>query len=218
MKKTTVRLLLLAILASTFTSFGCGNFDSQTISDYYRPTATSSTTAYYILYSATTVNNASATGYSVKQTLPTITYTIATTPKENYSSYTLPQIAYNRIKIVYTIAQDTQGNLGTWTPTTIDTGLSVIVPTYTASQGATSTANVTVTLPQIASSALATEVFTRIGSVTASATGSGTYAFLIGLSTSLAVKATVTLYGTDDFGKDVILTFPTTLYFSTTTS
>lgn len=190
---------------------GCSTH--PTTPDYYSVSASSTTSGYTASYAVTTVNSAVVSGYKVTQTLPTLTFSLASRLRESYLSATLPKVTFTSMSITYTVAGDTTGNLGTWKPAARTVGTSIIIP---QSSSVESTASIT--MADIASNALADEVFVKIGSVAATATGSGTFAFNIALSTGLTLKADAVLTGTDENGLTVTLPFSTTIYFKTTTS
>ncbi|MBI5701658.1 hypothetical protein HZC34_07475 [Candidatus Saganbacteria bacterium] len=186
------------------------------VSDYYNLSASSTSSSALVQYSITSVDTTKTTGYIVKQTLPTLSFALSTRAKENISSIILPQVTFTSMAVTYSVVNDTQSVAGSWKPDAQTSGVSIVIPAAsgTGASGEVS-GSVSATIGNIASSALATQVFNKIGSVSASA--AAPYAFTISLSTGLAIKANVTLSGTDDRGKTVTLPLSTTIYFNVTT-
>ncbi len=215
------KVLLSALLIGSFAFTGCGNFQQTSISEYYNVAASSSTDNAIVYYSITSVDNTISTGYFVTQTLPTLTYTLTTRAKEISPTNTtvLPQITYDKMKVVYSVVGDTGGIVEAgWAPASVETGVSIVVPGTTGSTLKTAGSSKSVTLGNIASTALAAQVLSKVGSVTATVNGSGNYAFNISLRTILTIRADVTLSGTDERSKAVALTIPVTITFATKTS
>lgn len=187
----------------------CGCSGSQiSISDYYTLAASSTSGAATTTYTLVVVNSANANGYAVNQGLPTLTYALTSIPKDNSTALLMPRINFTSAKVDYTVVQDTQGVIGTWSISSVTSGINFSIPQGTGAQSAT------VTLNNVATSAIAQAVFAKIGTVTASQNVDGTYAFKIALSTGLGIRANVTLTGTDDRGKEVSLPISTTLLFT----
>lgn len=209
--------LFCAIAFGISTLLGCSNFQSSSISDYYSVQASSTSDNSTIYYSVASVDNSIATGYSLSNTLPVIDFSLTSLAKDNYKSITLPSIHFTSMKVTYSVVGDSKSVIGTWTPSTLDTGISVVIPGATSSSGGADGAfssSVSATLNNIASTALANQVFTKIGTVTSTLNGSGAYVFGITLSTDLTVRADVILTGKDDRDKDVTLPFSTTISFA----
>lgn len=208
-------VLLLVISCMLFVVCGCNT--SINISDYYNLSAASSDSSATISYSTTSVDTTKTTGYVLNQSLPTISFVLSTNAKEHVSSVILPRVAFTSMTVAYTVVSDTQAVLGTWKPDPQTTGVNIIIPSSSGTGATTgeSSGSVTATIGNIASATLATQVFGKIGSVSASA--AAPYSFTPSLSTGLAIKADVTLSGTDDREKAVTLPLSTTIYFKVTT-
>jgi len=216
---------LLVLSFGMFLILGCGN--QMTVSDYYSVYANNTSDNATVVYSVISGDNSIPSGYSLNQTLPTISLSLETLAKDNYSQAILPSINFTSMKVSYTVVGDTNSVVGTWTPSGLETGVALNIPgassggtsgTTGSSESGAPSSSVTVTLNNIATAALARQVFAKIGSITPIVNGSGSYLFKIALSTALTIQANVTLTGTDDRNKPVTLTFPVTITFDTKTT
>ncbi|OGC18632.1 hypothetical protein A2310_03600 [candidate division WOR-1 bacterium RIFOXYB2_FULL_37_13] len=192
---------------------GCSDLANIADADYYRISVSSTNDSYPIYYTAKSLNNENLTGYEVVPTLPGPSFTFASAPKEiTTASIILPQITFNHMLVTYEVTQDTQGILGTWTPSRESLGVNIVIP------AGTNTSSIAITDQNIASRTLAIEVFNKIGTVSADLQAAGTYVFYPRLSTSLSLRAYVLLTGTDARGEGASLSFSTTLYFAASSS
>lgn len=216
MKKLLMCCLLLVVSCMLFVA-GCSSFQPSSISEYYNLYATSRTDNATISYSVASADNTIATGFTVTNTLPTISVSLETMSKENYKSVILPSVLFTTMKVSYAVIGDTNGVIGAWTPATITAGISIMIPGATgggaSSEGSTTSA-ISATLNNIASAALANQVFSKIGSVTATLNGSAAYVFKLVLSSDITIRADVTLTGKDSRDKDITLPFSTTISFA----
>ena len=212
--KKSIFLGLLFFLS--FIIIGCSNFQPSSISDYYNVSTTYTTDSATVYYSIASVDNTIATGYSISQTLPSIGISLETTPKDAYSGVILPRITFSSMKISYAVVGDTAGIIGTWKPSSLETGVSITIPGSSSggSGEASSSASVFATLNNIATNALGSEVLNKIGTVVATPNVSGNYVFSLTLNTMLTLRADVTLTGKDDRDKAVTLPFSTTISFA----
>lgn len=230
-----MKIKALLLLVPFVLLAGCGDFTATTnpISDYYYVTASSASAGYTVYYSLTSVDTSISNGYSVTQTLPTLSYTLLTSPKEQVNNLILPQITFNKMKVVYSVIGDSQGVITAgWAPQSFEAGVSVTIPggvyttggstsgettaqETTAQETTAPATSVVANLALVASNSLATQVFNKIGSVTSTLNPSGAYAFSMSLSTALTVKADVTLTGVDERGTNISLPFSTTITFGT---
>lgn len=210
-----IKLILLFLVISLLPVLGCSDLSKVSVSDYYEVYASSSTDGYTTSYALTITDSSSINGYNVAYSLPNPAITLHITPKGSLSIKELPMVTFNTMKVTYSIVSDTQGVLGTWTPTTIDTSVNLVISgTSSSGSGEASSSSAIFVLNNISSSALAREVYNKICSVTTTLKADATYDFTLVLSTGLIVKADVLLSGIDNYGKEQTLRFSTNLYFT----
>jgi hypothetical protein len=174
-----------------------------------------------ILYTLAVTDASSEAGFHVTITPAAVaaTATSRLLYSTNSRSFVTPQINFNRIQVKYTVAEDTNGKLNGYTPAALDTGINVVIPRSSAASGSgegSVSSSTTISLNDISSYDHGLEIFGKIGKVTATAKGDGTFSFTIGLTSIVVVRADVTLSGADEYGNAVSCGFSTSIDYSTT--
>jgi hypothetical protein len=220
MKKGILLCGTLCCLIGLSVVIGCG---LQKSNKTYTVTVSGlSASLQTVSYEVSTVNNTSATGYSIlgSGTAPTLTLT-ARNFYSTDSRFVTPQITFNRVHVDYSIVTDSGSILGAWKPTAVDNAANIIIsrgiPSITAS-GETSASGeagvtTTVVLNDLTAFPHLAEVANKIINVSVSGPVLGIYSFSISLKTNLVVRATVTLSGEDEYGNGVSTDFTTDIQY-----